>query len=40
MTSERSSRWLKGLKYERLVHPDSVDEVRKHADPEVVRTLE
>jgi hypothetical protein len=33
-------RWLEELKYERLVHPDSVDEVRKHADPEVVRTLE
>lgn len=33
-------RWLEELKYERLVHPDSVDEVRKHADTEVVRTLE
>jgi len=33
-------RWLEELKYERLVHPDSVDEVRKHADPEVVQTLE
>jgi hypothetical protein len=33
-------RWLEELKYERLVHPDSVEEVRKHADLEVVRTLE
>jgi hypothetical protein len=33
-------RWLEELKYERLVHPDSVEEVRKHADPEVVQTLE
>jgi predicted nucleic acid-binding protein len=33
-------RWLEELKYERLVHPDSVDEVRKHADPVVVQTLE
>jgi hypothetical protein len=33
-------RWLEELKYERLVHPDSVDEVKKHADPDVVRTLE
>jgi hypothetical protein len=33
-------RWLEELKYERLVHPDSVSEVRKHQDPEVVRTIE
>lgn len=33
-------RWLDELKFERLIHPDSVDEVRKHADAEVVRTLE
>lgn len=33
-------RWLEELKYERLVHPDSVDEVRKHQDAEVVRTIE
>jgi hypothetical protein len=33
-------RWLEELKYERLVHPDSVNEVKKHGDPEVVRTLE
>ena len=33
-------RWMEELKYERLVHPDSVDEVRKHQDPEVVRTIE
>ena len=33
-------RWLEELKYERLIHPDSLAEVRKHADPEVVHTLE
>ena len=33
-------RWLDRLKYEKVVHPDSVGEVRKHADPEVVRTLD
>jgi predicted nucleic acid-binding protein len=33
-------RWMEELKYERLVHPDSVDEVRKHADHHVVTTLE
>lgn len=33
-------RWLEELKYERVVHPDSVDEVKKHADPAVVQTLE
>jgi predicted nucleic acid-binding protein len=33
-------RWLEELKFERLVHPDSVNEVKKHGDPEVVRTLE
>src|SRR5262249_21374182 len=33
-------RWLEELKYERLVHPDSVAEVRKHADHNVVTTLE
>jgi hypothetical protein len=33
-------RWLEELKYERLVHPDSMDEIRKHTDPDVVRTLE
>ena len=33
-------RWLDQLKYEKLVHPDSVGEVKKHADPAVVRTLE
>lgn len=32
--------WLNELKYEVLVHPDSVDEVKKHADPAVVRTFE
>jgi predicted nucleic acid-binding protein len=33
-------RWLDDLKYEKLVHPDSVDEVKKHQDPSVVRTLD
>lgn len=33
-------RWLDELKYEKLVHPDSVGEVKKHADPTVVRTLD
>lgn len=32
-------RWLDDLKYQKLIHPDSVTEVKKHADPEVVRTL-
>ena len=33
-------RWLDELKYEKLLHPDSVAEVKKHQDPQVVRTLE
>jgi hypothetical protein len=33
-------RWIDQLKYEKLVHPDSVAEVHKHADPAVVRTFE
>lgn len=33
-------RWLEELRHERLVHPDSVNEVRKHADADVVKTLE
>lgn len=33
-------RWLDGLNYEKCIHPDSVAEVRKHADPAVVHTLE
>jgi hypothetical protein len=33
-------RWLDELKYDRLVHPDSLTEIRKHADPDTVRTLE
>jgi len=33
-------RWLDELKYEKLVHPDSVREVKKHADPTVVKTLD
>ncbi len=32
-------RWLDELKYAKCVHPDSVAEVNKHADPAVVRTL-
>lgn len=33
-------RWLDELKYEKLLHPDSLTEVHKHADPRVVRALE
>jgi len=33
-------RWLDKLGYEKCVHPDSVGEVRKHADPNVVATFE
>jgi hypothetical protein len=33
-------RWLEDLRYEKLVHPDSLEEVKKHADPGVVQTLE
>ena len=33
-------RWLDELKYERIIHPDSITEVKKHADPNVVRTFE
>lgn len=33
-------RWLDELRYEKLLHPDSVTEVKKHADPLVVRALE
>jgi hypothetical protein len=32
-------RWLDQLRYDKCVHPDSVAEVKKHADPNVVRTL-
>ena len=32
-------RWLDDLKYDKCIHPDSVAEVKKHADPAVVRTL-
>jgi hypothetical protein len=32
-------RWLDELRYEKLLHPDSVTEVKKHADPLVVRAL-
>lgn len=31
--------WIDTLGYQKLVHPDSVEEVKKHADAEVVRTL-
>jgi predicted nucleic acid-binding protein len=31
--------WLDQLKYEKCVHPASLDEIRKHADPETVSTL-
>jgi hypothetical protein len=32
-------RWLDQLKHDKCVHPDSVAEVKKHADKEVVRSL-
>lgn len=31
--------WIDQLGYKKCIHPGSVDEVKKHADPEVVRTL-
>jgi predicted nucleic acid-binding protein len=31
--------WLDELKFTKCVHPGSLDEIEKHADPEVVRTL-
>lgn len=33
-------RWLDELKYEQVIHPDSIEEVNKHADPSVVKTFE
>jgi hypothetical protein len=33
-------RWLDQLKYDKCVHPESIEEVRKHADPDVVRTFD
>ncbi len=33
-------RWIDELRYEKWIHPGSVEEIKKHADPEVVRTLE
>jgi predicted nucleic acid-binding protein len=32
-------RWLDRLKHQKLVHPVSLDEIKKHADPGVVDTL-
>lgn len=32
--------WLDRLHYEKLIHPLSIEEIRKHADTEVVRTIE
>lgn len=32
-------RWIDELKIEKCIHPGSVAEVKRHADPEVVRTL-
>jgi hypothetical protein len=32
-------RWLDDLNYKKCVHPGSLEEIKKHADPEVVRTL-
>jgi len=33
-------RWLDDLRCDKCIHPDSVEEVKKHADPAVVHTLE
>ncbi|MBB4635219.1 PIN domain-containing protein [Longimicrobium terrae] len=33
-------RWLDELHYEKCIHPGSIAEIKKHSDPEVVRTLE
>lgn len=33
-------RWLDELGYEKSIHPDAAREVRKHADPSVVRTFD
>jgi hypothetical protein len=32
--------WLDKLRYEKYVHPASIDEIRKHRDPKVRRTFE
>lgn len=32
-------RWLDELRFAKCVHPGSLDEIKEHADPEVVRTL-
>lgn len=32
-------RWIDDLKYDKCIHPDSIAEIKKHADPNVVRTL-
>lgn len=32
-------RWLDKLKITKCIHPGSIEEIEKHADPEVVRTL-
>ena len=32
-------RWLDELNFIKCVHPGSLEEIKKHADPEVVRTL-
>jgi predicted nucleic acid-binding protein len=32
-------RWLDQLKYDKCIHPGSIAEIKKHADPKVVRTL-
>jgi predicted nucleic acid-binding protein len=32
-------RWIDQLHYEKWVHPSSIAEIEKHADPDVVRTL-
>ncbi len=35
----RLFQWMDQLHYEKVVHPDSVDEIKKHSDPDVVRSL-
>src|SRR5688572_30798102 len=35
----RLFQWLDRLGHEKYVHPDCADEIKKHSDPNVVRTL-
>ena len=33
-------RWLDQLQYDKIVHPDSISEIRTHSDPNVVRSFD